>query len=115
MRIYRATTPTGFEMQNDELAEFIGSLNLPYESCVVSYCGTGEAERLFKKGNGMVIYLGSEYIRVPGYRQVYVGISRREPSRIVYLDNSQTRCIRIYIRPVRYWEDMSLYNFVGNV
>lgn len=50
MRIYRATTPTCFEMQNNELIKFIGSLNLPYESCVASDCGFGEAEHLFKKG-----------------------------------------------------------------
>lgn len=115
MKIYRATVLTSLEMQNDELVEFIGSLNLPYESCIVSYCGTGDAEHLFKKGNGMAVYLGSEYIRIPGYRQVYVRIGRREPSRIVYLDDSQTRCVRVYIRPVFYWEDMDLYNFVGNV
>ena len=115
MKIYRATTPTGFDMQTDELAEFIGSLNLPYESCVVSYCGTSDAEQLFKKGNGMAVCLGSEHIRIPGYRQAYVEISRREPSHIVYLDDSQTRCIRIYIRPVFYWENTCLYNFVGNV
>lgn len=115
MKVYRATALTGFEMQNDELAEFIGSLNLPYESCVVSYCGTGDAEHLFKKENGMAVYLGSEYIRIPGYRQAYAGISRREPSRIVYLDDSQTRCIRVYIRPVWYWENAGFYNFVGNV
>ena len=115
MKIYRATTPTGFEMQNNELVKFIGSLNLPYKSCIVSYCGTGDAEHLFKKGNGMAVYLDSEYIRIPGYRQVYVGIGRREPSRIVYLDDSQTRCIRVYFRPMWYWENADLYNFVGNV
>ena len=115
MKIYRATALTGFEMQNNELVKFIGSLDLPYESCVVSYCGTGDAERLFKKGNGMAVYLGGEYIRIPGYRQVYVGIRGREPSHIVYLDDSQTRCIRVYIRPVFYWENTCLYNFVGNV
>ena len=115
MKIYRATTLTAFDMQTDELAEFIGSLNLPYESCVVSYCGTSDAEQLFKKGNGMAVYLGGKYIRIPGYRQAYVEISRREPSRIVYLDDSQTRCIRVYIRPAFYWADMCLYNFVGNV
>ena len=115
MKIYRATTPTGFEMQNNELVKFIGLLNLPYESCVVSDCGVGEAECLFKKGNGMAEYLGSEYIRIPGYRRVYVEIGRREPSRIVYLDDSQTRCIRVYIRPIWYWENACLYNFVGNI
>lgn len=115
MKIYRATTPTGFDMRNDELVKFIGSLNLPYESCVVSDCGVGEAECLFKKENGMAEYLGSEYIRIPGYRQAYVEIRGREPSHIVYLDDSQTRCIRVYIRPAFYWEDMCLYNFVGNV
>ena len=115
MKIYRATTPTGFEMQNNELVKFIGLLNLPYESCVVSYCGTSDAEQLFKKGNGMAVCLGSEYIRIPGYRQAYVEISGRGPLRIVYLDDSQTRCIRVYIRPVFYWENTCLYNFVGNV
>lgn len=115
MKIYSATTLTGFDMQNDELVEFIGSLNLPYESCVVSYCGTGDAEYLFKKGNGMAVYFGDKYIRIPGYRQTYVGISTREPSRIVYLDDSQTRCIRVYIRPMYYWEDAVLYNFIGEV
>lgn len=115
MKIYRATTPTGLEMRNDELVKFIGSLNLPYESCIVSYCGTGDAEHLFKKGNGMAAYLGGKYIRIPGYRQAYVGIGRLEPLYIVYLDDSQTRCIRAYIRPAFYWEDMCLYNFVGNV
>ena len=115
MKIYRATTPTGFEMQNNELVKFIGLLNLPYESCVVSDCGVGEAEYLFKKGNGMAVYLGGKYIRIPGYRQAYVEISRRGPSRIVYLDDSQTRCIRVYFRPMWYWENADLYNFVGNV
>ena len=115
MRIYRVTTPAYFEMQNNELVEFIGSLNLPYKSCIVSYCETGDAKHLFKKGNGMAVYFGGEYIRIPGYRQTYVGISRREPSHIVYLDDSQTRCIRVYIRPVFYWENTCLYNFVGNI
>ena len=115
MKIYRATTPTGFEMQNNELVKFIGSLNLPYESCVVSDCGFGEAECLFKKGNGMAVYLGGKYIRIPGYRQAYVEIRGREPSRIVYLDDSQTRCIRVYIRPMLYWENADFYNFVGEV
>lgn len=115
MKIYRATTPTGFEMRNDELVEFIGSLNLPYESCIVSYCGTGDAEHLFKKGNGMAVYLGGKWIRIPGYKQAYVGIGTREPLHIVYLDDSQTRCIRVYIRPMFYWEYACLYNFVGNV
>lgn len=115
MKIYRATTPTGFEMQNNELVKFISSLNLPYESCVVSDCGVGETEYLFRKGNGMAAYFGGECIRIPGYRQVYVEIGGLKPLRIVYLDDSQTRCIRIYIRPAFYWEDMGLYNFVGNV
>lgn len=97
MKIYRATAPTGLEMQNDELVEFIGSLNLPYESCVASDCGVGETEYLFRKGNGMATYFGGECIRIPGYRQVYVEIGRLEPLRIVYLDDSQTRCIRIYL------------------
>ena len=115
MKIYRATTLTGFEMRNDELVEFIGSLNLPYESCVVSDCGFGEAECLFKKESEMAVYLGGEYIRIPGYRQAYVEISGRGPLRIVYLDDSQTRCIRVYIRPVYYWENADLYSFGGNV
>ena len=115
MKIYRATTPTGFDMRNDELVKFIGSLNLPYESCVISYCGTGDAKYLFKKGNGMAVYLGSKWIRIPGYRQAYVGIGTREPLHIVYLDDSQTRCIRVYIRPMFYWENAGLYSFVGNV
>lgn len=115
MKIYRGIALTGFEMQNDELVEFISLLNLPYESCVVSHCGTSDAKYLFKKRNGMATYLGGKYIRIPGYRQAYVGISGQESSRIVYLDSSQTRCIRVYIRPVFYWEDMGSYNFVGNV
>ena len=115
MKIYRATTPTGFEMQNNELVKFIGLLNLPYESCVVSDCGVGEAEHLFRKGNGMAVYLGGKLIRISGYRQAYVGIGAQEPLHIVYLDDSQTRCIRVYIRPMFYWEDACLYNFVGNV
>ena len=115
MKIYRATTLTAFDMQTDELAEFIGSLNLPYESCVVSHCGTSYTKYLFKKGNRMAAHLGGKYIRIPGYRQTYVEIGRRELSHIVYLDDSQTRCIRVYIRPVDYWEDVGLYNFVGNV
>ena len=115
MKIYRATAPDEFGMRDDELTEFIHSLNLPYESCVVSDCGTGEAEQLIIKNNGMAIYLGGEYIRIPGYRQAYVEISERALSRIVYLDSSQTQCIRVYIRPVDYWEDVGLYNFVGDV
>ena len=115
MKIYRATALTGLEMRNDELVEFIGPLNLPYESCVVSDCGTSDAKYLFKKGNGMAVYLGGKYIRIPGYRQAYVEIRGREPSHIVYLDDSQTRCIRVYIRPMFYWENAYLYNFVGNI
>ena len=124
MKIYRATTPTGLEMQNNELVEFIGLLNLPYESCVVSDCGTGEAEQLFIKNNGMAIYLGGEYIRIPGYRKAYVGISRRGPLRIAYLDDSQTRCVRLYIRPALphqrdltdYYDDITrYYNLVGGI
>lgn len=122
MKIYRATAPDEFSMQDGELAEFIRSLNLPYESCVVSDCGTGEAEQLFIKNNGMAMYLGGEYIRIPGYRKAYVGISRRLPSRIVYLDDSQTRCVRLYIRPALphqrdltdYYDDITrYYNLVG--
>ena len=63
----------------------------------------------------MAVYLGGDYIRIPGYKQAYAGIGTREPLHIVYLDDSQTRCIRVYVRPMFYWEDACLYNFVGNV
>lgn len=50
MRIYRATTPTCFEMQNNELIKFIGSLICPTNHALRAIADLARPNIYSKKG-----------------------------------------------------------------